>query len=79
MTLFLLLLLFFAPTVYESFKGPLEAEIAVQQLTDSIVNYSISREIASREFILKTFFLLANSVLLVIWGTYFLKKIRKDT
>jgi len=67
-TALVLILLIFSGSIYRMIQGPVESEIAVNQLKDSVIDYAISREVARNELILKAVNIFWLMCLLILWG-----------
>lgn len=53
--------------IYEAGRGPIESKIAVGQLNDSVVDYTLAREIATRDLVNRVSYMLLFIILLAIW------------
>jgi len=67
LSIFLILLMFMASSIYKHVQGPIESEIAVGQLNDSVSAYALSRAIARDELILVALRLICIGLLIIIW------------
>lgn len=67
LSVFILISLFTTSTIYEHVKGPIESEIAINQLSDSKTSYALSRAVARDNLILKCARFILVGMLLLIW------------
>ena len=74
LTVLVLAINFIAMTMFTTVRGPVEAEIAVQQLNDSVISYSVSRAIAEGG-LRKIIVLVFGLTLMVIWVPYLVKSV----
>jgi len=80
-SIIILILMLFSNSIYEEIQGPIESQIAVQQLEDSTLTYSLSRAIATKSLIINSINLMGFLIILFIWIKpiiTFFKKDKKD-
>lgn len=75
-TVLLIVLCQFTLLIHNKMQGPIEGKLAVQQLEDSNISYSVGKEVANGGIpkVIKFSFV---SMLLVTWATYGSIKLRK--
>jgi len=69
--------MYFMPIIYETVQGPIESQIAVNQLKDNVVDYSIARAVATSNLILNIIYFVLISLLFVIWTNPIISILKK--
>lgn len=78
LTIIILCILIATPSIYNAIQGPIEGEIAVRQLEDSIVEYSMSRSIIVSNLIPNIIYVVLMGFLVLIWISPIVKFIKKE-
>ena len=78
LTVLLLGILFLLPSVYHAFQGPIESEIAVRQLNDSVIDYAVSREISINYLLLRGCQFFIIFLMVTLWGRVLFNFLKKE-
>ena len=71
-------LFYFANGVYSVFRTSFEASMAVKQVEDSVVTYSLVQQMLSTNVVASTLALVFFVSMLLIWGTYARRVLRNQ-